>query len=113
MTATILIILGMAVFLSVPTMIAAKVVGVGNSGFAPCLTATFLAVVGSHVIESVLPTQLLLASAVEFIVCAGLFTLLLRASVIQGALVAVLLLAIQFAAIVGFAALGYAYYDKA
>lgn len=113
MATSLFIIAGLVAFLSVPTMIAARMAGVGNTGFAPCLAATFLAVLGSQVIESMLPTQLHLASALQFMLCTGLFVLLLRATVIQGALVAILLLAIQFGAIVGIAALGYAYLGKA
>jgi hypothetical protein len=113
LVATILIITVMAVFISVPTMIAARIVGVGNTGFIPCLTATFLAVVASNVIESILPTQQLLSNAVQFIVSAGLVTFVLRASVIQGALVTILLLVIQVSIIAGIAALGYATIGRA
>jgi hypothetical protein len=100
----------MVVFLLIPTMIAARLVGTGNTGLGHCLAASLIAIISSNIVESFMPDRLVLASAIQFVISTFLFMLILRTSLIKGAIVSALLLAIQFAAIVGLAKIGYAYF---
>lgn len=94
-------------FLAFPTMLAARVVGAGNTGFVLSLVATCVAVACSYILASLVPGKLL-SSVVELAACAVVFKLLLRATLIQGAVVAVLMLAVQAGLLLGLASVGYA-----
>ena len=104
---TFLVIALVVGFLSVPTMLAARVAGVYRTGFLCCLVATLLAVLASYSVETVLPNKWL-SSLVEFLICAAIFKFTLKGSFLQGAGVAIVLLVLQTIAILGIGTVGFA-----